>query len=195
MDLTRVRRPAGRAADDDAGDDRRAHRRPAPGLQSVVRGLVGVPEPAEGAEVLTPPRSGAPTGGASRRRPGAGLELPAGLSEAELVAPARRLKVAPVVESPPASTTSRSGRRSTATVVRNCAAAPWVCAVWGTEQTLRQAEPCCMSPIREALTAAPGSPGAALVPTLPTGRDPGPALRIRGFWSLVFSCHARLTVT
>ena len=63
--------------------------------QSIVRDLVGVPEPAEGAELLTPPRSGAPTGGASRRS-GAAAGLPAGLSEAELVALARRLKVAPV---------------------------------------------------------------------------------------------------
>lgn len=64
--------------------------------QSIVRDLAGFPEPAEDAELLTPPRSGAP-GGASRRRSGAGLELPAGLSEAELVALARRLKGAPAV--------------------------------------------------------------------------------------------------
>ncbi len=65
--------------------------------QSIVRDLAGFPEPAEGAELLTPPRSGAPTGGASRRRSGAAAGLPAGLSEAELVALARRLKVAPAV--------------------------------------------------------------------------------------------------
>lgn len=62
--------------------------------QSIVRDLAGFPEPEEGAELLTPPRSGTPTAGASRRRSGAAAGLPAGLSEAELVALARRLNAA-----------------------------------------------------------------------------------------------------